>query len=77
MSCTTATFMGSQALVAMGPSVLFFYDGSCFLKLPVLKVLADYVHNDSAPTVNACGRHVGCGQYDSRSPDGPLICLNR
>lgn len=42
-------------------------------KAPTCEGAAEYVHNDSAPTVNACGRHVGRGQYDSQSPDGPLI----
>lgn len=42
-------------------------------KAPSSEGAAEYVHNDSAPTVNACGRHVGRGQYDSQSPDGPLI----
>lgn len=71
MSCTSAAFMGSQALVAMGHSVLFFMTAPVFFKAPLSEGAADYVHNDSAPTVNACGRHVGRGHYDSRSPDGP------
>lgn len=54
-------------------AVYFFFMTAPVFKAPSSEGAAEYVHNDSAPTVNACGRHVGRGQYDSQSPDGPLI----
>lgn len=69
----SATFIGIPDIHCCGTRCTFFFMTASVFKAPSSEGAAEYVHNDSAPTVNACGRHVGCGQYDSQSPDGPLI----
>lgn len=47
------------------------HDGPQVFKDHCFEGAAKYVHNDS--TMNASGRHVSNGHYESQSPDGPQI----